>query len=90
MLALSEVNAMPEREDVEMIAGFTLMMTSWILIFLLVIGLFDLPSEQKIATSLLLYALSVAGLVLSSHGYVVKLAVKRKRELEKLKSGKEG
>lgn len=86
MLAVPEVNVMPEREDLEMIVGLTLMMSSWALVFLMVIGLFDLPSEQKIATSLLLYALSVAGLVLSSHGYVVKLAVRKRRELEKVKT----
>lgn len=74
---------MPEKEDVELALGFLFMAGSWITVFLIVIGLLDFPSEIKIAFLLFLYALSVTGLLLSSHSVMVKLVLKKRKELEK-------
>lgn len=81
---MSEKNKVID-ERVEIAAGVTLMITGWILIFLVVLGVFGFETNQLILLSLLSYAMSIAGLALGSHGFAAFLATRRakKRLLER-------
>ncbi|MEM0217991.1 MAG: hypothetical protein QW721_01625 [Desulfurococcaceae archaeon] len=73
---------MLSKETLEILVGSTLLFSSWLIIFLVVIGIINPPTpELTILTSLLCYMFSVIGLALASHGVVVRVVAKKKRKV---------
>ncbi|MEL9999945.1 MAG: hypothetical protein QXH02_00720 [Desulfurococcaceae archaeon] len=68
------------KENLELLVGIALLFSGWLIIFLVVIRVFHIENpDLLIAISLLCYALSLAGLALTSHGLVTMFIIRRKK-----------
>lgn len=71
------------KEELEIAVGTTLLFTSWLIIFLVVIEVIEPPSpELMILVSFLCYIASVVGLALASHGLVVRIIEKKRKQAQ--------
>jgi len=77
---LGEVRIGTIKDLLELIIGFSMLISGWLLSFILVLDL--IPKEYVFALSLLAYAISVMGLGLGMHGLTswIALRVKKRRE----------
>lgn len=69
-------------EVLELIIGITLMITGWLITFLMVLDI--LPRDFFL--SLLAYAISLAGFGLGMHGGTLVIISRRRKRLEKIQS----
>lgn len=68
-------------ESVEIAVGLALLFSSWLIVFLIAIGIIEIGSpEIRILASIVCYAVSVMGLALSSHGIFVRTSFKKMRK----------
>lgn len=66
-----------DKEIIEIVIGFIFLIAAWLTVLLIATGIIDLETDFIIIVTLLCYALSVAGLVLSSHGLVTLIIARR-------------
>jgi fatty acid desaturase len=77
---LREPEIAVSRDIIELIVGFLMLLSGWIISFLLVLDL--IPREFYLPLALIAYTISIMGLALAVHGFTGWLVVRVKKKTQ--------